>query len=165
MCQSHTALAVLCPDKMKMFVCVDVLYAMTLVSHQVLQFPPTFHRSANYPDRKRNRPVTSGSHERVLFTFKGEIMLWNGLRASRCQNCWIDGWLVSSSTQLCVNLSALFNFCLSLNLVTMYYSHPSCKKCLCFCLFFSHCSRDSHSTPEISWAISTEVDYSGSAQC
>lgn len=46
--------------------------------------------------------------------------------------------------------------------VTMYYSCPSCKKVP---VFIFHRSRDFHSTPEISWAISTEVDYSGSALC
>lgn len=46
--------------------------------------------------------------------------------------------------------------------VTMYYSCPSCKKVP---LFILHRSRDFHSTPEMSWAISTEADYSGSALC
>lgn len=35
------------------------------------------------------------------------LVCWDGLQALTMQNSWIDGWAVSCSNQLCVNLSAL----------------------------------------------------------
>lgn len=91
----------------------------------------------------------------------GIVWWWKGLRALTMQSTWIDGWPVSGSNRLRVNLSALFSSRLQPYLVTMRYSR-SCGKST---FVFSSRSRDSYSTPEISWAISTEVDYLGSALC